>query len=204
MTMCLRRSQPGGAVVAQASAASVTVTSASVRAASRSRRSSHVTPAAPPRHIASMFHELQEPPAVSPNLSGRLARRRHRSVRGALPAVCALVGALLAPAVASAATGAVTFTDPGEHAFRVPQGLVGALHIDAVGAAGQDATSHGFQARGGIGAVVAGNFAVASGGLYAGGGVGGGGGGGRFWYPGWRAPGGRRGPVGSSFFPGRG
>src|SRR3954453_20955805 len=100
-----------------------------------------------------MFHETQEPRALSPNLSGRLARQRRRSVRAAIPAVCILVGALLTPAIASAGTAAVTFTDPGEHAFRVPQGLVGALHIDAIGAAGQDAASQGFQARGGIGAV---------------------------------------------------
>src|SRR4051794_3377071 len=146
-----------------------------------------------------MFHEIQEPRAVSPNLSGRLARRRHRSVGGAIAAVCALVGALLAPAVASAATAAVTFTHPGEHAFRVPQGLVGALHIDAVGAAGQDAASHGFQARGGIAAGVSGNFAVASGGLDAGAGAGGRGGVGKFWYPGGGAPLVPRGPGAVSF-----
>src|SRR4051812_4159346 len=149
-----------------------------------------------------MFHEIQEPRALSPNLSGRLAQRRHRSVRAAIPAVCILVGALLAPAVASAGTAAVTFTDPGEHAFRVPQGLVGALHIDAVGAAGQDATSHGFQARGGIGAVVSGNLAVASGGLYAEVGVGGGGVVESFAYPGGGASDVRRCPVAASFCPG--
>jgi Bacterial Ig-like domain len=149
-----------------------------------------------------MFHEIQEPRAVSPNLSGRLARRRHRSVRGAIPAVCALVGALLSPAVASAGTAAVTFTDPGEHAFRVPQGLVGALHIDAIGAAGQDASSQGFQARGGIGALVSGNLAVTSGGLYAEVGVGGGGFVEGFAYPGGGASDVRRCPVAASFCPG--
>ena len=139
---------------------------------------------------------------MSPNLSGRLAQRRHRSVRATIPAVCILVGALVTPAIASAGTAAVTFTDPGEHAFRVPQGLVGALHIDAIGAAGQDATSHGFQARGGIGAVVSGNLAVTSGGLYAEVGVGGGGVVESFAYPGGGASDVRRCPVAASFCPG--
>ena len=149
-----------------------------------------------------MFHEIQEPRTVSLNLSGRLARRRQGAVRAAIPAVCALVAALLAPAVASAGTAAVTFTDPGEHAFRVPQGLVGALHIDAIGAAGQDATSHGFQARGGIGAVVSGNLAVTSGGLYAEVGVGGGGVVESYAYPGGGASDVRRCAVAAAFCPG--
>src|SRR3954463_13663335 len=149
-----------------------------------------------------MFHEIQEPRALSPNLSSRLARRRHRFVRGAIPGVCALVGALLAPAVASAGTAAVTFPDTGEHAVRVPQGLVGALHIDAVGAAGQDGASHGFQAPGGIGALVSGNLAVTSGGLYAEVGVGGGGVVEGFAYPGGGASDVRRCPVAASFCPG--
>src|SRR4051812_17730950 len=149
-----------------------------------------------------MFHEIQEPRALSPNLSGRLAQRRRRSVRAAIPAVCILVGALLTPAIASAGTAAVTFTDPGEHAFRVPQGLVGALHIDAIGAAGHDAASQGFQARGGIGALVSGNLAVTSGGLYAEVGVGGGGVVEGFAYPGGGASDVRRCPVAASFCPG--
>jgi Bacterial Ig-like domain len=149
-----------------------------------------------------MFHEIQEPRALSPTLSGRLAHRRRRSVRATIPAVCILVGALLTPAIASAGTAAVTFTDPGEHAFRVPQGLVGALHIDAIGAAGQDAASQGFQARGGIGALVSGNLAVTSGGLYAEVGVGGGGAVAGFAYPGGGASDVRRCPVAASFCPG--
>jgi hypothetical protein len=82
----------------------------------------------------------------------------------------------------------------------VPEGLVGPLHIDAVGAAGHEPDG-GFQTHGGIGARVSGNLALKSGALYAEVGVGGGG------VDGPVSPGGgasdvRRCPAAASFCPG--
>jgi hypothetical protein len=150
------------------------------------------------------FHEFEEPLAMSRIPSGRLTPGRRRPLRGAILAVFSLVGALLMPAVASAGTAAITFTDPGEHAFGVPQGLVGSLHIDAIGAAGQEPEAfRGFGTQGGVGAQVAGNLAIVSGVLYAEVGVGGGGVHG-LAYPGGGASDVRRCPAAASFCPGAG
>src|SRR4051794_31825546 len=117
------------------------------------------------------FHETREPHALSRHPAGRPTQR----VRGTVLAACILGAALLAPAVASAGTAKIVFTDPGEHAFRLPAGLIGSLHLDAIGAAGQEpGPSANGQTYGGIGAEVSGNLAIGAGTVYAEVGVGGG------------------------------
>jgi hypothetical protein len=83
-------------------------------------------------------------------------RRRSRGslLRAAVPAIAA---ALLFPAPALAVTTSQTFSQPGEAAFTVPQG-VNQIHVDAFGAPGG-----GTGTFGGAGAEVQGDVAVTPG-----------------------------------------